>query len=147
MGTEIESFLKTNGSFVRVADFPGPIPDMDYVEGAIVCRIGGQDLLSTEHWDLVDQLWAYLVDGLTKICAGDEFDGFFPDQPLKLRLKLLSEYCVEVTIGDDIKRFDRSLLVTTLATGAQQFFNEMNRLAPDSADTWHRYLKESESLL
>ena len=111
-----------------------------------MCRIGGQDLLTMQHWDLVDQLWAYLVEAITRIHNDEEYDAFFPDQPLRLRLVPLSDYCIEVTVGQDSKRFDRHTLSLTLRLGAQHFFKEMERLVPEHSETWDRYLKEAAAL-
>src|SRR5690349_18605577 len=64
--------------------FQGRVDDPFYIYGVIHLCINGQPILTELSSDLVDQLWAYIIN-----CAGDlarkesTFTGF-PDQPLNL---------------------------------------------------------------
>jgi len=144
--TEVESYFKIGDTFVLVDDYDGALPDEDYVEGAISCRISGQAILGQEQWDLVDQLWAYIVEGLVKLSRNEVYESTFPDQPLRLRLEPISAHCVRVTIGDDAYNLDRSTFVAVMTHGAKRFFAAMKKLHPQATDTWDRYLGEVTSM-
>jgi hypothetical protein len=53
---EVQSFLRTDGDFIPVTDFTGEILDPYYIEGAIEIVFQGQELLSFDDSDYVDQL-------------------------------------------------------------------------------------------
>lgn len=146
MNTYIYTHLKVGNEFQNIYGYKGVLPDCDYVEGAIECTIKGQVIFNKEHWDLIDQLWIYIVDGLLMIQNGNEYDTFFPDQPLRLRIVPITKYLVEVTVGNKSMKIDRLAFVSTLASGAVEFFNAMRELAPQSSTTWDKYLHQAESL-
>ena len=146
MDTYVESFLKTGESFTRIDQFDGPLEDKFYIEGAIVCRIRGQQLLTLKHWDLVDQLWAYLIEPLITVSDGRVYDSCFPDQPLRLRLAPGTNDCVTVTIGDKSRTVRHDEIVATLSKGGEHFFREMKRLAPDDSANWDHQLERLQSL-
>jgi hypothetical protein len=147
MSTKVESYLKVGNRFVQIKEYTGALPDERYVEGAIECRIDDRQVFALKQWDLVDQLWAYIVEGLSKVKQGEEYDVCFPDQPLRLRFKPLSAYCVEVAIGDVCQQFDLPHFVNALAGGAIDFFEAIKALSPSASETWDRYLREARSLM
>jgi hypothetical protein len=147
MSTTVDTYLRVKNQFVPMTEYSATLPNKDYVEGAIDCRINNRELFTIEHWDLVDQLWVYILEGLSKVKRGEEYDSFFPDQPLRLRFKPISAYAVEVTIGTNCQKFDIDSLVTALAEGATEFFTSMKKLLPESSDTWDRYLTVANSLI
>jgi hypothetical protein len=93
--TMIETYFRIDSDFVPMTQFTGELPDNNYIEGAIVWRVGGRDIFKLQHWDLIDQLWVYIVDGLNRLEKGEDYDVFFPDQPLRLRFEIVSPHCVE----------------------------------------------------
>lgn len=60
--------------------------DSFYIEGAICIWSYGRSVLTLSHYDLIDQLWNYLIQALEKIILKKEKSAFFmfPDQPLKV---------------------------------------------------------------
>lgn len=144
--TEIQSYFRTDNGFVPIETFSGPFSDKNYIEGAIVCSIGGRNLFQLQHYDLIDQLWAYIVDGLKKLRDGEDYDVFFPDQPLRLRFTVISPQCVEVSIGNATNRVDYDAFRSMLKRGALAFFAKMREVYPEASETWDRYHKEAEMI-
>src|SRR5947208_1561419 len=72
--------------------------DLNYIEGAIVIEYDGKFILDFIMWDLVDQLWTYLIrmieDTLNTGCA----ETYFPDQPIKLEMRKISEDYVQLNV-------------------------------------------------
>lgn len=146
MDTIVETYLKTGDAFTLIGKYSDTITDENYVEGAIRCVIAGQTILGQEHWDLVDQLWVYIVEGLVKLSRNEVYESSFPDQPLLLRLEPVSDYCVKVTIGEKAYNVDRKAFISVMKEGAVQFFDAFKQLCPASADTWDRYSNELKSI-
>lgn len=146
MDCRTESLLKIDDEFVLVEEYDGPIPDADYIEGAIRFRFGNEEILSLKHWDLVDQLWAYLLEGLYKLDSGTEYDVCFPDQPLALKLREINGETVEMTIGEDSTNVPKSILFRELTEAAIVFFERMSTLVPKHASTWLEYATLARSL-
>lgn len=144
--TMVQSYFQIDNDFVPIETFSGSIPDKDYIEGAIVCIISGRTLFQLKHYDLIDQLWAYIVEGLSKLRDGKDYDAFFPDQPLRIRFKLISPCCVEVSVGDETNRVDYDNFRSTLKNGAVEFFTKMKEVYPEASETWQRYENVAESI-
>src|SRR5688500_17838192 len=65
----IKSLLKVADDLVPVEEFVGPIVDQNYIEGGIELSVENVRMLAREQVDYVDQLWAYLVEGLEEVAA------------------------------------------------------------------------------
>lgn len=144
--TMVRTYFRIDDDFVPIEEFTGSLPNKDYIEGAIVCSISGRELFQLKHYDLIDQLWAYIVDGLSKLRDGKDFDVFFPDQPLRLQFKLISPNCVEVLIGNETKKVDYDAFRSTLKDGALAFFAKMKEICPEASETWQRYQMEAKMI-
>ncbi len=86
---EISTYVFTSPDYELVEALSKPPPDADYIKGVIELTIGGVEILTRRVWDLVDQLWAYMVNGVAEVAAGRSFLTRFPDQPLELRFELV----------------------------------------------------------
>ena len=64
------------------------ISDYHYIEGAIIIDYNDEIILGFQQWDLVDQLWTYIIEAIELIIYDkDEAGFFFPDQPIKVQIK------------------------------------------------------------
>ena len=147
MKYEVKSYLKINEEFLDVSEYDGTVKDEDYIEGAIELQIGNKQILTLEHWDLVDQLWAYLLEAAGKIRLGDDYESCFPDQPLQLRLKPIGDYAVELTVGKTSTTVDKATLLEAFSEGAITFFERMANIVPRSKETWSMYEGEAIQLV
>jgi hypothetical protein len=145
----VSSYLKDdNGHYIEIEQWSGRLPDENYVEGWISLSVDGRELLNEGHWDLVDQLWAYLIDGLVEsLDSGKAFECFFPDQPLKLRIQPMTWNELVFTVGEDSTRASKGSFIEAIATGGKEFFTRMIPLIPSGIVTWQSYLGKCESLL
>lgn len=141
MSSVVNTYLKVDQKFIPISEYVGALPDKNYIEGAIICQIDNQDIFTMEHWDLVDQLWVYIVEGLTKLKQGLEYDSSFPDQPLRLRFRPISTHAIEVTVGNKCQIFNLDSLIVPLVEGAFHFFSSMKMILPELSNTWDRYLE------
>jgi|GEM_PF-777089 len=136
---QARSYIQDGTEFTPVEDFQGVVTDKDYVTGAIELTVCGKKLISLKMWDLVDQLWAYLVNGLAALDRGDPFEIYFPDQPIFIKMVPKSSGKVEFSIAAHEKRsveVDSRLFVQEMAYAATLFFEELNRIQPSSKGSY-----------
>jgi hypothetical protein len=120
------SFLKNIESyFVPITD-TRELLDFEYLSGAILFKYGEQILLDVTLWDLVDQLWAYILNVLESLLRTGKGETYFPDQPIKLQINSISEDLAlyEIETNDHIKVVlpKRELVEALLQGGLMTFF-------------------------
>ncbi|WP_423393809.1 hypothetical protein [Burkholderia sp. LMG 21824] len=122
-----KTYLKIKRKFVNFYDFSGKIPDPDYIEGAIEISINGVEIFNKEMWDCVDQLWAYLAEGIVCVARGEGFKTYFQDQPIEVSFDIQgSKVIVAVTVHETVKVVvDRSEFVSEMKRLAVEFFEGM----------------------
>lgn len=144
---EVTSYFLIDGVAVAVDDFHGRLRDEYYIIGWIELFINSQQVLGRAHCDLVDQLWAYMIDGMTQLDRGvDVWDTFFPDQPLKLSFNRVGESNLLITIGELKHSVSYHSFLLAIAHGGNQFFEKMNQILPQSTDVWTDYLQKCKLL-
>lgn len=142
------SYILVDGKGISVEKFAGTIPDESYVEGWIDLKVDSQHILTSDHWDLIDQLWAYLVDGVTTIeHESDKWDTSFPDQPLRLALQRFPDGSLKVSLGESESTVSYRSFRNCIANGGLQFFQRLKDLMPDSSDVWEEYISRCKKLL
>ena len=141
----IRSLLKVEDALVPVDEFVGPLPDDNYIEGAIELSVGYKPILTREMVDYVDQLWAYLIRGLGEVVAGREFSTFYPDMPLEVVLRPQGG---RVTIMVDPSQGGAEASVTldelcrAMATAGTLFFERLRPLVPGNQVMYDRYVSD-----
>jgi hypothetical protein len=146
--------MKVDEKFVPIEHFNGQLRDNLYVEGALELMVDDVMVSCVDYWDLIDQLWAYLVQGMEKLKAGEKFETYWPDQPIRLAMTPLPNGTVLIersgTSDPDVKVVaDTAELIDALVGGASIFFDVFTPLntAWDTADIARilRELKEWRS--
>ncbi|NHV29588.1 hypothetical protein [Burkholderia sp. D-99] len=139
-----KTYLRVKKKFVNFYDFNGKIPDPDYIEGAIELSINGVEILNKEMWDYVDQLWAYLAEGVMCVARGEGFKTYFPDQPIEISFGVQgSKVVVAVTVYETVKVVvDRSEFVSEMRRLAVEFFEGMKGKGDRYKDNSDIYLNK-----
>jgi len=140
----LRSYLRRDGlidgEFVPVTDYLGTVADDDYIEGAIEISVDDVQLLTLEHFDYVDTLWAYLVEGMEEVAAGRASSTYLPDQPIEIRMTPdAGGQRVEVAVEDGEWRrasTARRALLAEMTREARAFFEKMTEIVPSNRDTY-----------
>ncbi|MDN4526131.1 hypothetical protein [Fictibacillus fluitans] len=104
--------------------------DFDYLNGAIILKHLDEFLLNVDCWDLVDQLWAYILNVTESLISTGEGETYFPDQPVKLKLKSISKDLVLYVLEADYRTkvvLPKKDLIDILLSGAADFFHAMEK--------------------
>lgn len=144
----ITSYLRSkNGTFVPVSECATAPPDVLYIEGAIELVVNGTTVIDKSMWDYVDQLWAYLVNIVGDFEEAGEAHTYFPDQPIGLAIKGLSEGRTLVTVQAGSARREATIetaeLVPALKGAAIAFFQQMIRLVPQNRDSYQAAIEQA----
>lgn len=149
VSTTIESYLKIGPLFVPVASFEGVVRDNLYIEGAIDLYVNGEPVMTRVEWDLVDQLWGYLLNLCENVAKGEKGKTYFPDQPIELELSPHGRR-VELRLRyPNVERRafeEREVLFAEVARAGSSFFENMARLVPEHRNAWEHELARIERL-
>ena len=145
----VRSYVRLeDGAFQPIEEATTRPPDPDYVEGAIELTVNGTPIITTEEWDYVDQLWAYIANVLEELHATGTGSTDFPDQPIELVFERQGgRVLVSCRIDeDDVRRAsaDEEELLVALREAGGRFFTRMAELVPELTD---RYRFERERLV
>ncbi|HEY0482321.1 MAG TPA: hypothetical protein VGD37_32595 [Kofleriaceae bacterium] len=151
---EVSTYVFAGRAYHPIAELHTPVADPDYIKGAIELSIDGVDIITRAEWDLVDQLWAYLVNGACELASGRSFATRFPDQPIEL-LFTAGEHDDGVTVeiryrgvGRPAKaRVGRRELIVAIADAAEPVFTKLLELAPSNRAGYEAVLRQIESLM
>ena len=109
------------------------ISDYHYIEGAIIIEYNDEILLGFQQWDLVDQLWTYIIEAIELIIYDKEEVGFFfPDQPIKVQIKKMYNHYVLFSVDKNSILVEKNEFFSSLLDGAERFFGILKYV--DSSD-------------
>lgn len=144
---EVKSYLGSinvqQGSvFTLVEDYTESVKDPRHIDGAIELTIDGNPLIVKEQWDLIDQLWIYIVNGMESVVGGESYTSSFPDSPTKLSLKPTgTANLIEMTVGDKTITHNLQELGNALLDGAAHCLEELDRITKKS-DSYQEELQK-----
>lgn len=147
---KVKTFLRIDGEFISMSECLQPVRDEDYIEGAIEITIQNDKILSQEHWDYVDQLWSYLLDGISTISEGHSFSTYLPDQPVEVSFSPLDTNTIEVRVNDNKTNIallvQRDLFFRTMLEACRDFFRQLPKVAPGTVDLCKQSLVRIEEI-
>jgi hypothetical protein len=133
---EIATYVQIpEGPVVPVKDATALADDF-YVEGALLLRVDGIQVMDFDLKDDALSLWYDLANLVTAYLSDGTAMTYFPDQPIELSLLPGDD---ETTVRWSLTNLPHPSstevqlveLVESLAAGAEHFFREMARLRPD----------------
>ncbi|MDP6707401.1 MAG: hypothetical protein QF893_13740 [Alphaproteobacteria bacterium] len=134
MKIEINTFSRLNSRLIDINDYTGTIRNSDYIEGSIEVKIGRTAVLSKDVWDDVNYLWPYIGNAIEDVCQGKDAEFYYPDQPIRVKLRLLSgqRLSISCSVGSSRRRAeatcDRVRLLTELLRGGIAFFDALSKI-------------------
>jgi hypothetical protein len=136
---EATTYLFAGAALVPLDDVREPPKRLNYIEGAIELSIDGHPIITKDEWDLVDQLWAYLVNAVQRVAAGRDAQMPFPDTPIDVTFALdAASDTVTVTLSYKTlpvprrATAPRAELVRRICELARGVFEKLYALVPDA---------------
>lgn len=123
--------------------------DNNYIEGAIFISYDGKEIMDFRLWDLVDQLWSYIVNTIKMAILNGEAMTFFPDQPVKIIIKDLKKSILfKVQVQNEISShvLPREEFLKEILTAGEFFFKEMINYNNELYKIYKFQLDEIESI-
>ena len=149
----IESYLCDNRgeNFVKVSpDMHYTLLNTRYINGAIELNVDGIYIFDKSMWDLVDQLWVYILNILEDLHSNGSGESYFPDQPLKFSFARIpgNRIKIESFPGQDhyTAVIDTETLLSAVKHAGLLFFRSIERLLPELADTYKVYVSRLQTL-
>jgi hypothetical protein len=144
---KVQTFIKNNDEFIEVSKVASDSIHEEYIDGAINLTVNNQNIISFELWDTIDDLWGYICNGLVEVSSGKEFECFFPDQPVKIKLSPVGFDRVLVQIGDKkAVSVDRNDFISEMKKGAIFFFENLKRVSPHNKELANDIISQVDSL-
>ncbi|PFM83698.1 hypothetical protein COJ53_30475, partial [Bacillus cereus] len=76
--------------------------DFDYMEGAIIINYYGNTILGFKEWDMIDQLWSYFINAIEELFENqNDVSFYFPDQPLEVKMQVISQEQILLSIAGE----------------------------------------------
>ena len=135
---KVKSYLKVGEVFVSIEDPIAKVKDPYYIEGAIELDVDGIVLFNKAMWDLVDQLWDYIVQGLESLDKGKSpFTIYFPDQPLDIVFTSLYDNMIKIAVdnGKYTVVVDRKEFAKSILRSVKPFLNFISDRCPANKDS------------
>lgn len=122
-----KTYLKTGGNFEEFYSSSRKIKNREYIEGAIELTINDVSIIDKSMWDLVDQLWAYLTEGIECAAKGENFKTYFPDQSIEIDIQTKRDkVIIAVTCHTTVKVVvDKFEFVSSIKRLAIEFFEHL----------------------
>jgi hypothetical protein len=112
----------TNTDLLKKLD---PYLDHRYLEGYIELSYYDEPVLSEYYSDLIDQLWDYLLNLTLEAIEHKESTYYFPDQPVRMNLKILHKGFVLFSIEDKNWCLPKKEFFLALVQGCTEFYKQM----------------------
>jgi hypothetical protein len=145
----VKSYLKDGDSFYSTKEFEGKILDPDYVEGAIEITVNEVELITRKMWDYVDQIWAYIIQGLITISEGENFSTYFPDQPIELSFTPIFDENLKITVKCDESAtaiVNKKDFIKSIIQAVKPFLVDLAIIVPVNAEVYKDMVADLESL-
>lgn len=104
--------------------------DFNYLNGVIYLEYIGQPLMDYSLWDLVDQLWEYILNVIEDFLKTSKGSTYFPDQPLKLEIIEISNEILlfQLDEGNMVKCIlPKKEFLNSILEGAEKFYLNMHK--------------------
>lgn len=96
--------------------------DSDYLDGYISIVYNDKIIIGPVEWDLIDQLWAYILNMIEEVLINKYAETMFPDQPLKFSFTLF-ESDVLVILEQKKYMLPKDIFFNSLLNSAYNFFH------------------------
>jgi len=114
--------------------------DSNYMEGVIYFEYNGSVLMDFTYWDIVDQLWAYMINLVEEFLNAQEAEVNFPDQPIKLKIKAINKDLVLFSIESSSSvqlALPKYELFRAILDSSEEFFFRMQDYSEGDLDYSH----------
>lgn len=123
--------------------------DTHYIDGAIEIQYKNKFIFDISMWDLVDQLWAYILNIIEDMLKFKRGTTGFPDQPSDITMEDISPDKILFSIDMREKKtwcLPKKEFLNALLDGAEHFFFQMMIILPSEQSKFMRSLNRIKKI-
>jgi hypothetical protein len=120
--------------------------DLDYIYGVLYLTYNNQVIIDFTYYDLIDQLWAYLLNMIKELLQNKKSEMSFPDQPLPMSMERISDDYILFSINFVQWKLPQYEFLRALLSGAKDFFEKMILLIEEERDYYASQLNKIKLL-
>lgn len=120
--------------------------DLNYLKGAIYLIYNDQIIIDFCYYDMVDQLWGYLLNMMEEFLETNKSEMSFPDHPTPIEMKNASQFYLVFSIGFVEWTLPKHEFFTALLLGAKDFFEKLMLLIEEEKEFCMFHLRKIEQL-
>ena len=129
-------FINVNNS-KKLLEIEKELDDF-YLDGAIEIKHETQIILDINNWDLIDQLWSYILNLIEEYLQNGKSRVYFPDSPNEIKLEKLNGNSMKLSITTDKERRiiqNEVEMIRTLLKESKNFFCNLSILKDYKSDS------------
>jgi hypothetical protein len=108
--------------------------DLDYIYGVLHLIYNNKVIIDFTDYDLIDQLWAYLLNMIKEFLQTKKSEMSFPDQPMPMSMENISDEDMLFSINFIQWKLPKYEFLHALLYGAKDFFEKMILLIEEKKD-------------
>lgn len=120
-------YFVDSANVIEVEEYKQEI-DCDYISGVITIEYDNHFLMDFSLWDLIDQLWSYIIQLVEDVIYPGYGKTYSLDQPLKMEMKVISQDLILFSLNDGkiVKEtLPKQTFLNALLKGAESFFTNL----------------------
>lgn len=125
--------------------------DPDYVYGALEIVYGLDTILNKEEWDLVDQLWIYLINAIEQAMSSSGAEFMFPDQPIQISIDSTEDiwkFSIEsLSLGTNVMAMPSPIMVYRFMHSASIALEQLAIAVPKNRKLYVQYIEKARRLI
>jgi len=120
--------------------------DLYYIYGVLYMCYNNQTIINFTNYDLIDHLWAYLLNMTEEFLQSKKSEMYFPDQPLPMSMKNSSDNYILFSINYVQWKLPKYEFLSTLIHHAKIFFEKMILLIEEKSNIYQKQLQKIKFL-
>lgn len=99
--------------------------DFNYIDGAICLTYNKKAIMDCRYYDLIDQLWSYILTMIELFLEDEKSEMSFPDQPLPMSMRATYDNYIIFSINFVEWKLPKHAFLNALLMGAKDFFEKI----------------------
>lgn len=109
--------------------------DRNYIEGAILIKYNDNTIMGFKYWDLIVELWIYLINLVEDFIKDGKSKIYFPDQAVDLSLENINEDLLLFSLKSDKYLLKKQEFLKCILDSGEMFFDILGSFIGSQIDS------------